>query len=498
MRENSAGTVAYQAGALTFARLLTVVSEALMTIFVVRLIGKAEVGALTSLLLVYQTAVLIARIGLPATTTFYLTGRSGPERRAIAARIATMLGALGILAGLFLAAGAGLAHLQRDLFGNTAHLQYLIVLSPLPVLELPTLMLPNLLVLEGRAQAAAATNTLRSLGASMAMLVPIAAGQELWVVGACMVLFAGLYFCVFLALLRALYRQEALIPAPVSYRELLRFAIPLGMTDIIGIVNNRVDRYLILGAYSAARFAEYQVGAFQVPFIINVPYDVGTALAPRLRKLFQDGRNEQAIDEWRQSIHKVSLLVVPVTMAFLVGAEEFIGTLFPAEYAASASVFRCYTILSLGRVAAFGPVITAAGAPRFVFYASLFAMASNLLLSIPLLLTMGFLGPALGTALAFVPMVAAYCHFIARAAGLPFSRVFPLWRYAQILSLALIAALPAVTIKLWFDGPPLVSFTAQAVALLAGFAALGTLSGHIADEDWRFVVQWLKLRPVRS
>ena len=65
-----------------------------------------------------------------------------------------------------------------------------------------------------------------------------------------------------------LWFRHDLIGAPVmpwatSNRELFKFAVPLGLTEAIGILNKRLDRFLVVGLFAAAVVAEYEVGAWQ-------------------------------------------------------------------------------------------------------------------------------------------------------------------------------------------------------------------------------------------
>ena len=46
---------------------------------------------------------------------------------------------------------------------------------------------------------------------------------------------------------------------------LFKFAVPLGLTEAIGILNKRLDRFLVVGLFAAAVVAEYEVGAWQIP-----------------------------------------------------------------------------------------------------------------------------------------------------------------------------------------------------------------------------------------
>ena len=73
-----------QAGVLVLGKILATLSEAVVPLAIVRLLGKADVGILSGLLLVYSTVALVLTAGFPETLTFYLPARSPAERKAIA------------------------------------------------------------------------------------------------------------------------------------------------------------------------------------------------------------------------------------------------------------------------------------------------------------------------------------------------------------------------------------------------------------------------------
>src|SRR5262245_17075305 len=91
-----------QAGILVLGKILATLSEAIVPLVIVRLLGKADVGVLSGLLLVYSTVALVLTSGFPETLTFYLPTRSPPERRAIARKVAQALLLLGAVGGLVL------------------------------------------------------------------------------------------------------------------------------------------------------------------------------------------------------------------------------------------------------------------------------------------------------------------------------------------------------------------------------------------------------------
>lgn len=499
----AAKKASHAAGVLVLGNVLATLADIVVPLLIVRLLGKADVATLTALLLVYNTVALIASTGFPATIMFHIPGRPLAERAAVARKIAVTMFGLGIAASILLATLGLFGRAIVDAVSSVpsdaiVDLGPLLVIALLPLGDLPGRILPNLLVAEERPRGAAAYGVFRSLGISLCTLLPLALGGSVWVVAQCLVLLGVAQGIWVLLALRRLYGNVPKVAAPVSMRELVRFALPLGLTDMVSMLNNRLDRFLILLTFADVIFAEYQAGAWQIPIVTRVPYMVGTAMAPQLTEMFRRGAAKEAIDLWRASIGKVSLLVVPVALVFVVAAEEVVEILFTAKYANAAPVLRWYAILTVGRVAAFGTVIVAAGRPRYIFAASLASLGSNLLLSVPLLWIVGFVGPAMGTALAFVPMVLLYTWYISRASGLPWRSIFPTGRYAQVMGVALVGVAAAVAFKLTVEGSAPIKLAGEAAILLSVFAILGSALGVIRREDWRYASSWVRLRMFRK
>ena len=140
------------------------------------------------------------------------------------------------------------------------------------------------------------------------------------------------------------------------------------------------------------------------------------------------------------------------------------------------------------------PLTTKGKRPRNAFNRTGTTPATPLQPSVPLVLLMGFPGPALGTALAFIPTVGFYCWCIARSCGISITETFPLISYLKVLGLAALAAIPAVAVKLTLDLDPAWMLGLEALALLVSYAFLGTLMKLIEPEDWAYLKRWFSLR----
>ena len=497
-----------QAGVLVLGKILATLSEAIVPLAIVRLLGKADVGILSGLLLVYSTVALVLTAGFPETLTFYLPTRTPAERKAIAGKVAQSLLLLGIVGALVLLGISLLARFMpswasgmaagHDAQSGLESLKYLALLAIYPIADLPGRMLPNLLIVEQRAKAAAGIGIVKAIGSAVAAILPIALGAPLWVVILSIGSFGFVFGAVLVYYIRALYPGVPAIPSPISMNTLLRFGLPLGLTDIVSMLNNQLDRYLIVFFFPVTAVAEYQAGAWQIPIIMTIPYTVGAVYAPRFVELFKAGRSQEAIDIWRYSALKSALLVVPITMVFVVASEETMELLFTASYLKAAPVFRWYCILTLGRIATFGSVILAAGAPRLIFQSAVVSLVSNAVLCSVLVKWVGFNGPAMGTALAFIPSAAYYCLCIAVATKISFRRIFPLFGFLRVLGLTCLSSLPAWWFKSAVSWPAAARLPVEAALLLGTFALLGTLVGTIQRPDWAFLSNWLRLRMLRE
>jgi O-antigen/teichoic acid export membrane protein len=489
---------ARQAGVLVLGTTLATLSSAIAPLLVVRLIGKADVGRLLSVTLVYETIAMLLSTGFPYTLLYQTSNREKPERAAIARRIAGIACGMGAI-GAALVVAVAVVFRARP-FGYTpsatfdSQLGMLLVLAPALAADLPFRLMPNLLVAEGLARRSAGLQVVRTILLTLATLVPLALEASVATVIVCYAAVRWVFGLWIFYELNRLYRGVSRVPVPLSTREFWRFAIPIGLTEAIATLNQQLDRWLILLALPAARFAEYQVGAWQVPVIGTIAYSVGAAYTPELVKHFQAKDPYGAIAIWQKSIHKVSLIVLPVTMALVVGAEELVTLLFTKEYTEAAIVFRFYSVLTFLRVAAYGNVIVAAGRPPLVVRVAGLSLFYNVLFGVPLVLWLGFVGPAVAAACAFVLQIATYVAFIARAAEIPVSKVFPVRRYLRVLSLAALGGVAGYLVKRLLAGHVLAAFLAETVTVLGVFAILATLTRTIERSDWAYARDWLRLK----
>lgn len=504
VQPSSGGSGAAQAraaGVLVVGQVAATLADVVTPLLLVRYLERDELGVLGGLLLVYQTTTMVVSSGIPRSVLYFLPGRSEAERAAIAWRLFAMLATLALaIAAVFVLAPILWSVAAEGTPTETSILPWLPLLACWIACDIPTRMLPNVLVTEGRARASALVSVVRAVGSGVAVLVPAVAGLGVGSIALAMACWSVVYLTWCTWSLARVLRPRPVAPGTdiPTVREILRFSIPVGATDVINVVNKGVDRFLIMGVFPAAVWAEYQVGAWQIPVISTVAWSVGAVQMPVYRELAQRGELQEILKQWRQSVVKVSLLVIPVAIACLAAAGPLIRVLFTSDYQSAIPVFICYTAMVLGRVAFYGAPVLAMGRSDLIMAAAGFTLISNIVLSVPLLWFLGSVGPAAGSALGMAAAVVVYCYYIGVVLKTPWHQVFPFVGWFRVLCWAAVAGGGSLVVQSLLNFPDAVALPFQLVLTLSIYAGIATLAGDISAAEWRFVREWLTLRVLGS
>lgn len=486
---------------LVFAKMTASVAVALVPFVIAKLLGKAEFGAVGGLWLIYNTLATVLTAGFPSSVLYYLADRERNARAAVARRLMRTVYALGLVVGAVMyAIGASgqevLGEVGAWVSGTRAdplELSMLRYFALFAVFDVASRVFPNLLVAERKARGAALFGVLRSLGMTLAQVLPASLGGGVPEIITGLTIFGAVQLVAMVWAVGMLYRGTTRGPADIGVGEMVRFSLPLGGTEVITVLNAQVDRYLVLVMMSAEAFAEYTAGAWQLP-VVSIAYTMGQVYMPRFVRLLNAGRGDEVVRIWRESSLKGGLVTIPICMAFFVGAEEFMAVGFREDYVVAAQVFRFYVVYTALRIAPFGALIVAAGQPRLVLVAAAITLGANVVVSVPLTLWLGFEGPALGTMIAFVPTILAYGYFIGKAVGVSPWHTFPWVGWLRIALVALVGSVPAWALKLAVPLHPALALGLEAVLVLVGFLVVGRLSGVITAADVHEAKGWLRLR----
>jgi O-antigen/teichoic acid export membrane protein len=284
------------------------------------------------------------------------------------------------------------------------------------------------------------------------------------------------------------------VSAPGMLKEQLSFGVPLGLSTLTLRINKQADNYIVAFAFSSAVFVEYTVGSWEIPMVLRIPYAITAAYMTTFTRLFDQRRFEELHRRWMQMTEKVTLLIVPIAMCFLVFADDVVCLLFGSQFPQAVVVFQIYTFTLLTRVSSYSGLLKCFGDSRFVFRTSVLLVVLNVVFTMVGIQILGLYGAPLGASIAHHATLWVSLRRIAEHVGVPMRRLIRCRFYLGVLALALITALVVRFGLLWLGATIPVQVAVSIPLYLAGFTLVAGRVRLIDAEDRRFVLSLLPLR----
>ncbi|BDG09419.1 lipopolysaccharide biosynthesis protein [Anaeromyxobacter paludicola] len=382
-----------------------------------RVLLPAQYGTFKQAWLVINTLYLVLPLGV-TPSLYYFVPREPAERDRYIAQALLATTAVGALAALLVLLARPLLELQ---FHNPELDRHLPWVAGITFLYLAGTSLDH------------AYNSLSRIGAAAAVRVATEGARAAAMIGGALAtrslegLFAGIALALGLRAAAAwalLARAHGLRGSRAALKAQLGYALPFGVAFLALIPQQQFHQYAVAASVSAAAFAVYSVGCFQLP-IVDVLYtpvsevlQLGLAEDDR-----QGGRGGLAL--FHEAVARLSFAFLPLMGVLFTCAPALIGFLFTDRYLAAAPIFR----ISLASVALsalpLDGVMRARAQNRFVLAAALVKLAAT----VPLVLAgLRLLGPP-----------GAMAGWIA---GEALGRLLLLQRTATLFGVPLLRALP--------------------------------------------------------
>jgi O-antigen/teichoic acid export membrane protein len=278
---------------------------------------------------------------------------------------------------------------------------------------------------------------------------------------------------------------------------MLAYAAPAGLAAVCNTVNAQVDKYVVGYLLGPAAAGNYGVATYELPLVTLVPYAAAAVLQPLYVTLFADGQRQELHELWRAMVRKVSLAVLPLAVLCIALADQLLPLVFSSDYAEASLPFRIYTLLLLHRVAAYGNILQALDKPRVVLASSGMLVLTNLALTVPLTMWLGFPGAALATVIATAPSWWFVLGEIGRGMGVRLRHVMPWGHYLGVLGVSSLAG-GAIFLLLRVLQLTAGQETAIGATLYTAVVFLGLrLTGLMGPADSAYLRDWLTFRLLR-
>jgi len=435
-----------------------------------RVLLPASYGTFKQAWLLSNTLFLVLPMGLNQSLVYFVPREPG-KRRVWETHALVLTTGLGAVAAVLLLAGGPLV---ASAFHNAELAQVMPYVAVFTALKLAASCFDLALMADGRIKASAGVRLASEGFYTVCMLAgALATGT---VAGA----FTGVVVATF-AKAAACWFVLAAGGLQISRQDLRRqlaYALPFGAAFALVIPQQQFHSYLVSASVTAAAFAVYSVGCFQLPIVDMLYTPVSEILQLGIAEHDARDDNAGALRLFREAVARLSFVFVPTMVLLGVAAPELISFLFTDRYLEAVPIFRL-AILSIPMAALpLDGVMRARAQNKFMFRVSVL----KLVLTVPMvwlgLRMFGPIGALGGWICAEETCRMILLHRAARLFGASILGALPreLWLQAAA---ALIAAIPGAVTLHFAGGPLLVQLCTFgivfAIAYLAALRAMGVL-----------------------
>lgn len=324
-----------QSAWLLAAKVIGFAFSFMLPLLIVRYLSRDAVGTYREAFLVIGNAIVILPLGF-SMSAYYFLARETERRGAAVFNILLFNLVVGGLACLVL-------QLYPQIIGNIFRSDHLTALAPMIGIVIWIWIFSTFL------ETVAIANQEAKVATAFIILAQF---SKTVLMGAAVLAFASVEAFIYAAMIQGVLQTLILFwylrsrfPGfwlnfdPHFFWEQMRYALPFGLAGILWMAQYDVHNYFVGYKFSAAEYAIYAYGCFEVPLIAMLSESVTSVLIPRMNALQAAGNRDEMIRLTVRASEKLAMFYFPIYVFLMITAHTFIITLFTQEYAASADIF---------------------------------------------------------------------------------------------------------------------------------------------------------------
>lgn len=407
-----------QAGLLSATELARFGVKTIIGIILARNLSQADFGSYRQLFLIYGTFSTFLLLGLPQSLLYFLPKADNPrEQKQIISRTINILSLLAIVFSLVLfVLRANIAAMF-----NNAGLEKLLLIYCLYPIFMFINQLYSTIMLGLQKPLKAAEFTVFSITADFLLIL-----GAILLSGSLSTIVAAILVSAFLQWGFVHYKlknvTEFFVFDTNGLRAQLKYAIPLGLSSMVGILTVQLDKLVVSGCFSPEQFAVFSIGAMELPVIGILANSVNSIILPAMSSM---ENRSAATAIYKASVRKNALIVFPIVAFCFVMGSQIISLVYGTAYIQSVPYFRIYLFSLPLRIASYGILFQAFNQTKTILYSSIAALILNLGLNIILVKSLGMMGPALATVLVVFGVTSMYLILIPIQLKINLKHLFP-------------------------------------------------------------------------
>ncbi|OQW31029.1 MAG: hypothetical protein A4E19_20925 [Nitrospira sp. SG-bin1] len=286
--------------------------------------------------------------------------------------------------------------------------------------------------------------------------------------------------------------EEASGPSGVSIAEQLRYAFPVGIIMIVGILGSSIDKFIVSSMFTPAQYALYARGAFELPLVGILPGMLFDLLLPKFSQYLHEGGKGEVLRLTSEAIRRTALAFYPICALCVVLADPLITFLFTDAYTASVPIFQVYVLLMLFQVAPLQIIFRATGNNFPYLRVTLLRIVLGAALTTGLLKLIGPIGAALAVVIIQAIVTLLCCVLAGHELNEPWKQLVPWNDLARTFVLSACIAVMILPIT-WLTLPK------WAILILGGgvfsllFIFFAFYLRRISEMDKEILTRWAAL-----
>jgi O-antigen/teichoic acid export membrane protein len=274
-------------------------------------------------------------------------------------------------------------------------------------------------------------------------------------------------------------RRHGLAVDLAVLRKQAAYALPFGAAFFLIVPQQQYHQYAVAAAVSAAAFAVYSVGVFQLPIIDILYTPVSELLQIGLAEQEGAGRPARAgLALFHEAVLQLSFAFLPLMGLLFVAAPALIGFLFSPRYVEAVPIFRLAVLQMVLAALPLDGVMRARAQNRFMLALSAFKLATTIALVSAGLALRGPAGALVGWILAEAVARGAMLVRAARLFEAPLRSVLPFRALAR-QGIATAFAMPVAWLAVELAAPTLLRLAACGLAFAAAYLGLSWSRGWL-------------------
>ncbi len=319
-----------------FAKVVGFGFSFLLPLLIVRFLSREQVGVYQQVFLIIVNANVVLTLGFGMSAYYFLARESARRRAAVIFNTLLFNFVMGALACLAL-------YFYPSLIGGIFQSPEITRLAPkigvVIWLWIFSSFLETVAVANREPRAATAFIILAQLTKTALMIsaVIVFTTVESFVYAAMMQ--AAVQTIVLLVYLNSRFPKFWTAFDASFFREQLFYALPFGLAGLLWTLQTDIHNYFVSHQFTAAEFAVYRLGCFELPLIAMLAESVTSVLIPRMSELQAQGDKAEIIRLTARIMQKLAFFYFPIYVFLMITAQTFITTLFTHNYLESVPIF---------------------------------------------------------------------------------------------------------------------------------------------------------------